>query len=89
MSNVADQVGPGYAVSGFDQPRMSDWSKRLADIGGVCYISVRGEEDGAKSACVGCVADIRVCGFTCSDGLALGNPDSSEIKTEVDTYVPS
>ena len=63
MPDVADKKGPGDAVGGFDEPGVGDGAEGFADVGGVGYVAVGGEEDGAEARGVGCVAEVGVCGF--------------------------
>ena len=63
VAYVADQVGPGDAVSAFDEPWMGNWAKRFTNVRGVSDITVGGEEDSAGSACIGCVTKVGVCGL--------------------------
>lgn len=37
---------------------MGDGAEGFADVGGVGYVAVGGEEDGAQAGCVGGVADV-------------------------------
>ena len=63
VTHVADQVGPGDAVGGLDEPRVGNGAERLANVGGVGDVAVSGEKDSAKTGGVGSVAEIGVCGF--------------------------
>lgn len=47
MADVADQIGPRDAVGGFDEVRVCDGAEGFANVGGVGYVAVGGEEDGA------------------------------------------
>ena len=58
MPNIADEIGPRDAVGGFDKVRVCDWAEGFADVGGVGYIAMGGEEDCAEAGCVGCVAEV-------------------------------
>lgn len=62
VPDVADQIRPGDAVGGFDEPGVSDGAEGLADVGGVGDVAVGGEEDGAEAGGVGGVADVAVGG---------------------------
>ena len=66
VPDVADQIGPGDAVGGFDEPRVGNGAEGFADVGGVGYIAVGGEEDGAEAGGVGCVAEVGIRGFFCT-----------------------
>ena len=68
MPDITDQIGPGDAVGGFDEPGVGDWSEGLADVGGVGYVAVGGEEDCTEAGSVGCVPKVCVCCFTCAAG---------------------
>lgn len=56
MPDVANQIGPGYAVGAADEPRMRDGTEGLANVGGVGDIAMGAEEDGAQACGVGGVA---------------------------------
>ena len=60
MPDVPDQIGPRDAVCGFNEPRVSDWSEGFTNIGGIGYIAVGGEEEGAKSCGIGSVANVGI-----------------------------
>ena len=47
MPNIADEIGPRDAVGAFDKVRVCDWAEGFADVGGVGYVAMGGEEDGA------------------------------------------
>ena len=47
VPNVANEIGPRDAVGGFNEVRMCDGAEGFADVGGVSYVAVGGEEDGA------------------------------------------
>jgi hypothetical protein len=57
MADVADKVGPGYAVGGADEPRVCDWAEGFAYVRGVGDVTMSGEEDCTNAASVGCVAE--------------------------------
>ena len=42
---------------------MGDGPEGFADVGGIGYVAVGGEEDGAEAGGVGCVAEVGICGF--------------------------
>ena len=62
MPNVSYEIRPGDAVRGFDEPGVGDWSEGLADIGGVGYVAVGAEENGAEAGGIGGVAEVGVGG---------------------------
>lgn len=64
MRDVADQIRPGDAVGGADQPGVCDGAEGFAHVGGVGYVAVGGEEDGAEAGCVGGVTDVGIGGFS-------------------------
>jgi hypothetical protein len=41
VRDVADQVGPGYAVRSFHQIWMGDWSERLSYVRCICNVALR------------------------------------------------
>ena len=61
VADVADEIGPGDGVGGADDVGVGDGAEGLADVGGVGYVAVGGEEDGADAGCVGGVAEGGVC----------------------------
>lgn len=63
MTDIANQVGPGYAVGAFDEPGVCDGPEGLADVGRVGDVAVSTEEDGSDAGRVGGVAKVRVRGF--------------------------
>lgn len=66
MADITDQVCPGDAVGRSDEPGVGDGPEGLADVGGVGYVAVGGEEDCAEARGVGCIAKVGVCGFFCA-----------------------
>lgn len=61
VGDVADEVGPGDGVGGADEVGMRDGPEGLAYVGGVGYVAVGGEEDGAQAVGVAGVAVGGVC----------------------------
>lgn len=47
VADVAEEVGPGDTVRAADQPWVSDGAEGFTDVGGVGYVAVGAEEDGA------------------------------------------
>ena len=72
MPDIADEISPGDTICGFYEPGVGDGPEGFADVGGVGYVAVGGEEDGAEAGGVGCVAEVCVCGFFCAGGGLLG-----------------
>lgn len=68
VPHVADQVGPGDAVGGFDEPGVGDGAEGLANVGRVGDVAVGGEKDGAQTGGVGGVAEVGVGGSLGSVG---------------------
>ena len=66
VGDVTNEVCPGDAVGGSDEPRVGYGAERFADVGGVGDVAVGAQEDGTESGCIGCVADVGVCGLVCS-----------------------
>lgn len=62
VADVADEVGPGDAVGGADEPWVGDGAEGFADVGGVGNVAVGTQEDSAGTGEVGCVAEGGVCG---------------------------
>lgn len=62
VADVADEVGPGDAVGGADEPGVGDGAEGFANVGGVGDVAVGAEEDGAGAGKVGGVAEGGVCG---------------------------
>lgn len=50
VADVTEEVGPGDAVGAADQPWVGDGAEGFADVGGVGYVAVGAEEDGAGAS---------------------------------------
>ena len=85
VSNIAGKVGPGYGVGTSDKIRMGDGPERFTNIGGVGDVAVCAEEYGAKTGCVGGIANVGVGGFVGAvdreDEQVTGSKDSNRIHT--------
>ena len=62
MPDVSNEICPGDAVRGLDEPGVGDRAEGLADVGGVGYVAVGAEEDGAEAGGIGGVAEVGVGG---------------------------
>lgn len=60
VGDVPEDICPGDAVCCADPVGVGDGAEGLAYVGGVGYVAVGGEEDGAEAGGVGCVADVGV-----------------------------
>lgn len=76
VANVTNEIGPGNAVGGSYEIGMGDGAERLADVGGVGYVAVGGEENGAETGGVGGVAEVGVCCLGCAEGRGGGLVES-------------
>lgn len=56
VPDVADQIGPRDGVGGAHEDRVRDGAERLAYLGGVGDVAVRGEEERADARGIGGVA---------------------------------
>lgn len=67
VRNIAGQVEPGDSVGALDEVGMGDGAEGLADVGGVGYVAVGGEHDGADAGCVGGIAEGGIGCVLCSE----------------------
>ena len=58
VPDVADEIGPRDAVGAFDEVGVCDGAEGFADVGGVGYVAMGGEEDCAEAGCVGSIAEV-------------------------------